>query len=546
MLEAFAKKCLARPGVVLFIILTFAAVLRLFQLGAEPFGLDEAFTHKFSEYPWSSFRQEVAETDVHPPLYYGIVKVFRGLFMTDGESVLRIPSVLLSLATIPVLFGLAINLFDGRAGKIAGLFAALLFAVSANQISVAQIARPYALMVFAMSLSAYGGTCFLRHQSRFAAPFNQLSRDPEIIKACLITIAGFSALAWSHNVGLIYAATTGATLAALLVLQDRTNYASMIVFVICGIISLIIWSPNVGALMSQTSNVADNYWIPDLTLKSLIEKNFLAFGVTNFTPFPNKVAMILSLPIIAFSMSGLLRLWRAQRRWQFFFFVLTIAAPMILFIAVSEAIRPIFLLRILHPMFVIWVLLVAFGAYSIFADWRRLVGAATVVLLFGTSSINYFLMDNRSEPWDDLVSVISARSGNGAIVYTVPNSSALPLEFYIDKLGANVRAHPIPEAFPAIDQTYTYPTGVPGVPGINAEMIENAMMHPREISGLDRWIILRGYHIYDQDNAVRSTLGENFCYERYDTGINYIVVLKLIPLEGKPHETCQSFTEKGF
>ena len=78
--------------------------------------------------------------DVHPPLYYVVLRAWR-LWAGEGEFVLRYPSVLFSLLTVPVIYQLGRRL----GGIRAGLLAALCLTVSRFAVWWAQEIRMYAL-----------------------------------------------------------------------------------------------------------------------------------------------------------------------------------------------------------------------------------------------------------------------------------------------------------------------------------------------------------------------------------------------------------------
>jgi uncharacterized membrane protein len=116
-------------------------VLRLVHLGAAPLWFDEVMTAEWVAKPW---REMLATclADNHPPLYFAIVKIVRDV-LGDATWVLRLPSAILGLATVPLAAAAAETLAaDRRAGRWAAWFAAL----SPFLVHHAQEARMYALV----------------------------------------------------------------------------------------------------------------------------------------------------------------------------------------------------------------------------------------------------------------------------------------------------------------------------------------------------------------------------------------------------------------
>jgi hypothetical protein len=116
-------------------------VLRLVHLGAAPLWFDEVITADWVARPWREMLA-LCLADNHPPLYFAMVKVVRDV-LGDATWVLRLPSALVGLATVPLAAAAAETLAnDRRAGRWAAWFAA----VSPFLVHHGQEARMYALV----------------------------------------------------------------------------------------------------------------------------------------------------------------------------------------------------------------------------------------------------------------------------------------------------------------------------------------------------------------------------------------------------------------
>lgn len=125
--------------VLVFIFLT-ALFLRVSPvLEVRNYWYDEAFTGILLKHSWGEMNQMIFD-DVHPPLYYWLVKPWASLFDYSPAGI-RSFSVFLGLLTVVSLYWIGKKMFDRRAG----LLAAALGAVSPFAIQYSQEARMYAL-----------------------------------------------------------------------------------------------------------------------------------------------------------------------------------------------------------------------------------------------------------------------------------------------------------------------------------------------------------------------------------------------------------------
>ena len=134
----------------LLLFLIVAALLRFALLGAKSLWLDEAFS------AWQAgnsvaqiitLDRQLAEP--HPPLYYVGLHYWTGL-LGNSETILRLPSAILSLGSVGLLYLLGRRLFN----PTIGLMAAGLLSVSPINIWYAQEARMHAPITFLGLLAA--------------------------------------------------------------------------------------------------------------------------------------------------------------------------------------------------------------------------------------------------------------------------------------------------------------------------------------------------------------------------------------------------------
>jgi 4-amino-4-deoxy-L-arabinose transferase-like glycosyltransferase len=129
----------------LLLVLLLATGLRLVHLSHQSFWLDEVLTV-------NTVRRAVpslAMSGTTPPLYYILMTFWVQRLVPETEAMVRLPSALFGIGAVALLFLLGRRLLGTRAG----LFAALLLAVSPFHIHYSQEARAYSLMVLLTLLS---------------------------------------------------------------------------------------------------------------------------------------------------------------------------------------------------------------------------------------------------------------------------------------------------------------------------------------------------------------------------------------------------------
>lgn len=128
--------------------------LRLINL-AEPYRADEVLSLDivlaYQDRPLADMVRYVQAIEVHPPLYYLVLRWWGRLFSYD-ETVLRLLSVFAGTAIVALTYWLALLIFQYR--RPIAAIAAGMVAVLPMQIEFSQEARPYALFSVAVLIAA--------------------------------------------------------------------------------------------------------------------------------------------------------------------------------------------------------------------------------------------------------------------------------------------------------------------------------------------------------------------------------------------------------
>lgn len=120
--------------------LAVAALLRLFRLDEARLWFDEVMTARWVALPWPEMVQ-AALTDMHPPLYFALLKGWT-VWAGTSDWALRLPSAVASCAAVALTAALAWHLAGARAARWAAWFAAL----SPYLLHYGQEARMYAVV----------------------------------------------------------------------------------------------------------------------------------------------------------------------------------------------------------------------------------------------------------------------------------------------------------------------------------------------------------------------------------------------------------------
>lgn len=155
--DRLATAVRAHPGHALGVALVAAVgvALRLYGLGAESFWIDEAITAALLErFGPLELLTAVPREQPHLPPYYVLLDLWAGV-VGRGDAALRALSALFGVAVLPFVYGIGSRLFDRRVG----LLALAVTALSRLQLYYAQEARMYALLTALTVASFY---CLLR------------------------------------------------------------------------------------------------------------------------------------------------------------------------------------------------------------------------------------------------------------------------------------------------------------------------------------------------------------------------------------------------
>lgn len=403
----------------LVLISALGAGLRMYQLGAESFWLDEAYSVEIASFPTAEVINQLVVHDVHPPLYYFAVH-FWIKFFGDSEWVVRFLSVLFGILAIPLIFLLAAELFE----RVTGLFAAALLALSQFHIGFSQEARMYTLLVSLTLLSFY---FFLKLLE---------GKKSRLVFACYV--ASSTLMMHTHVYSFFIIAAQNIYFLTFAFASNEIFKRTVKRWLLAQLCLALLFVPWFFALMQQVSRVRRGFWIPDEPPRAILDALYLHAGSVN-------LAWIL-FPLIAFAV---LSAWISLRkdeggaaasppvhreslisgRLKIYLLLLWLVCPVILPFLVSKFLSPIFLPKYTIPALPAFIILAARGLSSVrFHQLRMLV--VVLIICFSLINLRNYYGTVKKDQWRDAVAHFEKTAQANDAVLLNPPSSVSAFNYY--------------------------------------------------------------------------------------------------------------------
>ncbi len=397
-------------------LLALGIALRLYNLGHWPYWTDEIATLNFSRLPPG----QIWGSDTHPPLYYWIIHVWQRLG-TD-EATQRLSSVLVSLATLPLVYRAARLL----AGRGVARWALLLQALSPFGLLYAQELRMYALLEFAGALALLGLIAVFQRPA-WALGAWRGPRGPK--RAWLAYGLGVLLAVYCHNTGILLpAAATLVALACWWRRADRWRLARRWCLVNAG--ALLLWLPYLPSYLKQSARIVGGFWArtPDLggfgqALSLIHFGSDLADTPAGFWP-----SLALALLLLAVLLLGIGRLRRRPALLALLLGLALLPAGLEL---LAGIVKPIFVPRTLIWTALPSLLLLALGLREL--SRRRafpLLAAALAARLWFTLAV---YQEAAKPDWPAVTALLAERVAPGDLVIIDPYFEQSVFTFYLER-----------------------------------------------------------------------------------------------------------------
>lgn len=478
------------PLWLLLALTALAIALRLIDVGARPLWLDEAYSGWFSSLSWHRLWTEVPHYEPHPPFYYSLLKLWRGV--AGGSTIaLRSLSVLLSVATIPLVFAASRELERQRpSGRplLSGGLTTFLAAAAPMLVLLGQEARPYPLLIFAYSLATLG---LLRLIGEFR------SNGAGDWRSWLMLAAGTELGLWAHALGLVYAACLALALAPFWFARPMPRQRLLRGLAAIALVALL-YLPCMTMMLSRVGDWGTGWlsWSPIMLLQ-LIGLYTVAVEVLTIGSAFAALAMIL-LAKRAIQSAITTKRWNVDRALLLLWF-----GPPLIAALVSQLGVPIFLPRTLAATLIPFYLLLGAALARVEADRERTILAAALVITLIPSAIQ-IAMRPPTEPWDQVASFLNRNVKSGDTVWVYPNDSALPL----GAAGASVALHGVPGDYPALGWNGPIRAGSPAVVSLTARQAQTFAAASIQRPTGTIWLVSRQSQLFDPHNDVPTALAK--------------------------------------
>lgn len=306
----------------LWAIVALGFVLRLPRL-SDSLWYDETFTARITSLPIPQMFQAIMG-DVHPPLWYLIEWVTVRLF-GSSEIALRLPSLLFGTFLIWLTWRLCMALKLRDVAKLA----ALLVALSPAMIHYANEAR-YPALLACLALGMV--ICIAENKPRLY---------PLLAVAICLT----------HNLGYVYLGILGVL--SLYLAQDKKAW-----FIANGVagIGASLWLP---ALLYQSGNIADGFWIQPQTLGGAL---WVITDMTIGKKLLEPLIIVTFIPTLMLTFWSFATVKLLQSRTWMPLIVLALGIPLAVAL-VSALWRPVYISRAFLPggvaLLILWAILLA-------------------------------------------------------------------------------------------------------------------------------------------------------------------------------------------
>jgi 4-amino-4-deoxy-L-arabinose transferase-like glycosyltransferase len=393
------------PRFLVLLEVLLAALLSILYIGDDSIWLDEGFSIAMAREGlsgiWDAFLIEANQG-----VYYILLHFW--LQLGDSEAAIRSLSAVFAVGTVPFVYALGARLFGVRTG----LMAALLLAVNAYFIDYAQEARGYALYLLLATAASYA----------FVRAVEDNRPRYWIAYVLLGTLAVYTQL----FAGLVLIAH-----ASSLVFLRRDSIPWRELIAAGG--GLFLFLLPLAVLTLSQSDEGALRWVRPVTLTRI------AFF---FKDFSGSRALLLAYFLVcAVALVPVARAWLQARgsieSWRYAFVLTWFAVPILIVIALSLTVRPLFVTRYLIACLPPLVLIAAIGLSQI--RQPALFGAAVgVIVLLSLLAVRSVYVNPSEEDWRGAAQHVLARSqpGDAALFYI--DGSRASFDYYRRREAATV------------------------------------------------------------------------------------------------------------
>lgn len=294
---------------------------------------DEAFSVYIAGFSFGDIAKYTA-VDVHPPLYYWLLKMWMVLF-GSSEFAVRSLSVVFGLLTITVSYFLVKRLFGRRVAAVSSL----LLSFSPLFLQLAQEARMYSLAAFIGASATYA---LVRARQAGAKKW-----------WWLVYGALLAAGMWTHYfTALVWLAHAAWLLIDVLRARPRRFLSALPwrgILYAYGV-ALLLFAPWIANFWRQLTDVQGGFWVPHVDNWSIPNFFVKSLSLRHFDNLPVWTVVVLSLVFVA---AGFLAyraysaMGQKERSYGLLFLMIAALPPALLWVLSKPPFKPVFVDRYL-------------------------------------------------------------------------------------------------------------------------------------------------------------------------------------------------------
>lgn len=398
---------------VLAAIVLGATIFRFWDLGGPSLWTDELYTLGFAKLSPNLLWGDWMVRETNPPLFYSLLAVWKSVF-GEGEFALR------ALAAILGVLGVVAVFFIGRGlhSNAAGLWAAGLTAVSAQQLQYSQFVRGYTLGFLAAALCIVA----LLRLSRLWRLESDGARLPWLAMYAAATTVAF----YTHTTFFVLPILANAYMAWLWLFRTPRGRREALEWVAANAVVLVACAWWIGMTVRQLQAGAEPIaWIEQTSIRDAAMKTAHVFATRSLDSLNLIVAAIFAA-LIAWGA------WRLDFERRVLVAVIGVGAPLILFLISLK--QPVFMERTIYWVQAVYFPCLAVGILSLPLRQMRAPLAAACVAVLLVDAIDWRRTDYR-EPWRDMAVVLTESAGPNDAILAYSADAAVNLDYYCERLG---------------------------------------------------------------------------------------------------------------
>jgi uncharacterized membrane protein len=424
-----ADRSAERRAVAIALIVTVAGfALRFANLTVESIWIDENASITQASLDFVGMLRATAH-DNYPPLHNMFLFASLRLF-GDGEFGARFPSAVFGALTVPVMFAIGRELFR----RVAGLVAAILFAVAPFQLDYAQEARMYSLLAFCAALSLYA--------------FLVMLRRPTLATAGAYVLAT-AAMLYTHFYALFTLGVENLFFLLLLVSRRERAGRRLLRWIAIQAVVLALFLPWLRFLLRRSAAIQGDFWIPPPTLDNTLSF-FRVFAGGDMLVWVELALIVIAVAAMVWSRRAAAGPhhtgdggWALTYAEKIVLLILWLIVPVALGHALSLVLQPFLMVRYVIAASLAWYLLVAAGVVVLSGGNVIAAGVLTALLLGLTlPKLQAFYAEPRKHDWRAAVGYIRERLAPGDVILANPYFESAMALYYARGVPLVVTGYP--------------------------------------------------------------------------------------------------------